>query len=153
MRAQTTSKPSAKEEPVLCVKRFNKNAQMPEYKTKGAAGFDLYVLDDKRITVSNVWLIPTGLGFEIPEGYQLEIRLRSSAAKLGLIIPNAPCTIDSDYRGEVSIPLASLHNNVVIRKGERIAQAVLMPAPQATLKEVEELGETERGMGGFGSTG
>ena len=130
---------------------------LPAYATKGAAGFDLSACISTELTLAagEIKLIPTGLSFEIPEGYELQIRPRSGlAAKNGISIVNTPGTIDSDYRGEVKIIMVN-HSKTpfVIKRGERIAQAVLNAAPQAQLIEAEELTDTTRGAGGFGHTG
>lgn len=125
----------------------------PKYESKGAAGFDIRTTVDTRLIPGRVNKVPTGLSVEVPEGYQLEIRPRSSLALKGITIPNAPGTVDSDYRGEIEILLYSLGGIHMIPAGERIAQGVLTPAPQAKIKMVENLTETERGTGGFGSTG
>ena len=100
-------------------------------------------------------LIPTGLVLEIPEGYEGQIRPRSGLAlEKGLTVLNAPGTIDADYRGEVKVLLVNLGDEeVTVRRGERIAQLVIVPVAKAKLEEVEEVGTTERGEGGFGSTG
>lgn len=151
----------------LKIKRVrNSGLSIPEYKSEGAAGFDLFAdLTEKEQPIITHpgynYNIPTGFAFEIPVGYQLEIRPRSGlAVKYGFTIINSPGTIDSDYRGEVIIigyrtifPYSNLADPFVIRHGDRIAQAVLMPVYRAIFEEVEELPETERGIGGFGSTG
>jgi dUTP pyrophosphatase len=100
-------------------------------------------------------LVPTGLHFEVPEGYELQVRPRSGLAlKHGITVLNTPGTVDSDYRGEVAVILMNHGEEpFTVMRGERIAQAVFSPVIQATLLEVKELGETERGEGGFGSTG
>ena len=140
------------------IKRLEGNdLPLPEYKTKGSAGFDLSACINSKETLApgQIKLIPTGFIFEIPEGYELQIRPRSGlAAKNGISIVNTPGTIDSDYRGEVKIILVN-HSQTpfVIKRGERIAQAVLNAAPQATLIEAEDLTDTTRGSGGFGHTG
>ncbi len=140
------------------IKRLEGNdLPLPEYKTKGSAGFDLSacINSEETLAPGQIKLIPTGFIFEIPEGYELQIRPRSGlAAKNGISIVNTPGTIDSDYRGEVKIILVN-HSQTpfVIKRGERIAQAVLNAAPQATLIEAEDLTDTTRGSGGFGHTG
>ena len=140
------------------VKRLEgNNLPLPEYKTTGSAGFDLSACIDTEETIEpgKIKLIGTGLVFEIPEGYELQIRPRSGlAAKNGISIVNTPGTIDSDYRGEVKIIMIN-HSTTpfVIKRGERIAQAVLNAAPQAELIETTELTDTTRGAGGFGHTG
>jgi dUTP pyrophosphatase len=100
-------------------------------------------------------LVPTGLAFAIPEGFEVQVRPRSGLAiRHGLTVLNTPGTIDSDYRGEVKVILVNLGSEpVTVRRGDRIAQAVVAPVVQAVVMEVENLDETGRGSGGFGSTG
>ena len=145
---------------VLKVKKLHPDAIIPEYQSKGAAGFDLHYLGNEIggntiLCPGSRHLFKTGIGMEIPEGWQVEIRPRSSLAlKEGVTVLNSPGTIDADYRGDVGVILHNTSDgHVRIHQGERIAQAVLMPAPQAEIIEVEELSDTERGEGGFGSTG
>lgn len=107
-----------------------------------------------KIKPNGAVLIKTGLSFEIPKGFELQIRPRSSLAKKLITIPNSPATIDSDFRGEVMILLHNQGNEMLeIEKGERIAQGIICPVYQANFQIVEELSETSRGSGGFGSTG
>ncbi|MEO9458312.1 MAG: dUTP diphosphatase [Lentilitoribacter sp.] len=133
--------------------------ELPSYETKGSAGMDIRaaVLEDEKLTLSpnQRVLVPTGLIFEIPQGYEVQIRPRSGLAfKNGVTCLNTPGTIDSDYRGEIKVLLINLGlENFEISRGMRIAQMVVAPVTQATLTEVSELGKTERGAGGFGSTG
>ena len=130
---------------------------LPEYKTEFASGFDVHACIDEAITVkpSERVLIPTGLSFEIPQGLELQARPRSGLAiKKGLTVLNTPGTIDSDYRGEVKIILINLgKEDFVIQDQERIAQIVLCPVYQAEFEECENLSDSQRGGGGFGSTG
>lgn len=130
---------------------------LPEYETVGSAGMDLRANLTEPIMLKPLQraLIPTGLFIELEQGYEAQIRTRSGLAlKKGLTILNSPGTIDSDYRGEIKIIIINLSNETtVINTGERIAQMVIAKYEQATLKEVDELGETERGEGGFGHTG
>ena len=134
-----------------------KGAVMPEYKTAGAAGADVCALIENPITleVGKRAIIPTGLFFEIPEGYEIQVRPRSGlAAKNGVTVLNTPGTIDSDYRGELKIILINLGDeNFVINNGERIAQIIISPVVQADFQIANSLSDTERGTGGFGSTG
>lgn len=143
--------------PVRVKRLEGNNLPLPEYKTKGSAGFDLSACIDAEeiLAPGEIKLLPTGLVFEIPEGYELQVRPRSGlAAKNGISIVNTPGTIDSDYRGEVKIILVNHSKTTfVIKRGERIAQAVLNAAPQAELIEAEDLTDTTRGVGGFGHTG
>ena len=141
------------------VKIINKsNNQLPAYATPGSAGVDLRAnLEEDFITIApfSRVLVPTGLFMEIPEGYEGQVRPRSGLAiKKGLTVLNTPGTVDSDYRGEVKVVLYnSTDCAVMIDNGERIAQMVFAKCEQAEFEEVEEIGDTERGAGGFGHTG
>jgi dUTP pyrophosphatase len=140
------------------VKIVNKSAfPLPEYATEGSAGLDLRANIETAKTLQPMEriLIPTGLFIELPIGYEAQVRPRSGTAfKKGLSIPNAPGTIDSDYRGEVGVILINLNTEaVVIEPGERIAQMVIARYERISWAEVDSLTETERGAGGFGSTG
>lgn len=143
--------------PRIRVKRLRPGAELPRYQTAGAAGMDLHAALDVPITLAPGAraLVPTGLALAIPVGWEGQVRPRSGlAAKHGVTVINAPGTIDSDYRGEVGVVLVNHGQEpFVIKSGERIAQIVFAPYAQATLLEVEELDETERGAGGYGSTG
>jgi len=140
---------------VLKIKKLNNEAIIPAYQTKEAAGFDLHSIDDAVINPGERKLIGTGLAFEIEYGYEVQIRPRSGLAfKHGITVLNSPGTIDSDYRGEIKVLLINHGNEPYeIKKGERIAQAVIAPVIQAEIIEVDELSDTQRGAGGFGSTG
>lgn len=138
------------------IKRIG-NGILPEYKTSGSAGADCFARLDESVTVAPGCIVTVPLGFAvaIPEGYEMQIRGRSGLArKNGIEVFNSPGTIDSDYRGEVG---AILHNDskedFIVNPFDRIAQAVVAPVITAMWEEVEELNETERGAGGFGSTG
>jgi len=139
----------------LKVKKLNKLAEIPQYQTQEAAGFDLHSVEDVVIAPNERKLIGTGLSFEIPKGYEIQIRPRSGLAyKHGITVLNSPGTIDSDYRGEIKVLLINHSNeSFEIKVGERIAQAVIQEVIQATFEEVEELNDTARGNKGFGSTG
>ncbi|MGI6210983.1 MAG: dUTP diphosphatase [Anaerovoracaceae bacterium] len=130
---------------------------VPEYKTPGAAGFDISARLEEPFVLKagERALIPTGLYFEVPEGYEAQIRARSGLAiKNGIGLVNGIGTIDADYRGEIKVPLINWsREDVTIEDGERIAQVVISPVIQVDLKLVRELNETERGAGGFGHTG
>lgn len=135
---------------------------LPAYATPGAAGADLRanLPEDQRMAGITLMpggraLIPTGLALEIPEGWEIQIRPRSGLAlKHGIGLPNSPGTIDCDYRGALGVILINLGDQpFTVAHGERIAQMVVAPAPQAVFAEVAEIGETVRGSGGFGSTG
>ena len=138
----------------LKIKKLNKDAIIPAYQTSLAAGFDLHSIEDYIIKPMERKLIKTGLAFEIEEGYEVQIRPRSGLAfKHGITVLNSPGTIDADYRGEIMVLLINLGSEEFeIKKGERIAQAVVSPVVQAEFEEVEELSQTKRGEGGFGST-
>lgn len=136
----------------------NFKGDLPMYQTPLASGFDVRAQlngETVRLEPGERALIPTGLSFEIPPGYEIQARPRSGLAiKQGLSLLNTPGTIDADYRGEVKIILINLGREAVeIKDQDRIAQLVLCPVIQADFELVEELGETERGAGGFGSTG
>lgn len=130
---------------------------LPSYKTKGAAGADICAFLENPIIIqpSERCLIPTGLFFEIPEGYEIQVRPRSGlAVKNGVTVLNTPGTIDSDYRGEVKVVLINLGNQpFTINNGDRIAQLVVSPVIQGSFISSDKLNDTERGVGGFGSTG
>ncbi len=129
----------------------------PQYETEGAAGMDIRAALSSSITIpaQGTARIPTGFCLEISAGYEVQIRPRSGlAAKHGITVLNAPGTIDCDYRGEVQVLVINHGTNpFIVEHGERIAQMVFAPVTQVTLIEVTELGNTERGEGGFGSTG
>lgn len=137
------------------VKKLHPDAVIPKYQTDGSAGFDLHAVEDVVIGTDGTELVRTGLAFEIPQGYEMQIRPRSGLSlKTKLRIANAPGTIDSDYRGEVGIVVDN--TTVVphlIRKGDRIAQGVIQAVSRAAFQEVDKLTDTQRGDGGFGSTG
>ena len=134
---------------------------LPSYETSGAAGADIranFAPDDRAgisLAPGNRRLIPTGLSVEIPPGLEIQIRPRSGLAlKHGISLPNTPGTIDSDYRGPLGVILINLGQEpVTIAHGDRIAQIVVAPVVQAAFEEVAALSETQRGAGGFGSTG
>ncbi len=133
------------------------NNPLPAYATSGAAGMDIHAFLSEPITIEPFerQLIPTGLYIELPEGFEAQIRMRSSwALKRGLILPNAPATIDADYRGHIQVILANISKEVqTIMPGDRIAQMVIAKYEKVAWEAVEVLGDTERGIGGFGSTG
>jgi dUTP pyrophosphatase len=133
------------------------SAELPKYQTSGASGFDVRAQLDRETVIEpgERAMIPTGLVFEVPEGYEIQVRPRSGwAAKEGVTVLNSPGTIDSDYRGEVKILLVNLgRKTVTIRDQDRVAQMVVCPVVKAQLIEAEQVSDTERGDGGFGSTG
>jgi len=131
--------------------------ELPAYQSAGASGFDVRAQLEKPITLEpgERAMIPTGLSFEIPHGFEIQSRPRSGwAAKEGLTVLNTPGTIDADYRGEVKIILINLGKTpIAIQDQDRVAQLVIAPIIMADFQEVAELSSTERGTGGFGSTG
>jgi dUTP pyrophosphatase len=139
------------------VKRLNHGAglPLPDYATKGAAGMDICAAESLVLRAGKRHAVATGFAFAIPHGYEVQVRPRSGLAlKNGITCLNTPGTIDSDYRGEVKVILANLgDDDFQITKGDRIAQIVVAPVQHATMVEVEEIDETLRGAGGFGSTG
>lgn len=140
---------------IKCIKEDG--ATIPLYKTAGAAGADLCAKISQPLTIKagKFAMVPTGLFFEIPEGYEVQVRPRSGlAAKNGVTVLNTPGTIDSDYRGEIKVILVNLSDtDFVINNGDRIAQMIVAPVTQAEFIVSDKLSETERGTGGFGSTG
>jgi dUTP pyrophosphatase len=143
------------------VKVINKSGfELPKYETKNSAGLDLRVSEEmykntEYILAGERKLLKTGLFLEIPEGYEAQIRPRSGwALKHGITVLNSPGTIDADYRGEIGVILIN-HSNVPFRisHGDRIAQMVFNKVEQAIFEEVNDLSDTDRGQGGFGSTG
>lgn len=143
---------------MICVNIINKSKHaLPAYATPQSAGMDLRANIEEAITLKPLErrLIPTGLFIELPVGYEAQIRPRSGLAlKKGITVLNTPGTIDADYRGEIGVILINLSNeDFVIEDGERICQMVIAQHAQAEWIEVEVLGETERGAGGFGHTG
>ena len=130
---------------------------LPEYATEGAAGADLRaaVSDPVVIETSRRLAVETGLVLEIPDGFEGQVRPRSGLAlRSGLTVVNAPGTIDSDYRGEVKVLMVNLGDQpVTINRGDRIAQLIIAPVTRARFTEAAELGSSQRGEGGFGSTG
>ena len=147
---------------VVRVKRLDERAILPEYKSAQAAGLDLAAClprhefgDEVVIEPLDIVKIPLGYSCAIPMGFEGQVRPRSGlSTKHGISLPNAPGTIDSDYRGEMFIALINLSKRAyTIRHGDRIAQLVIAPVAHATIREVEILDDTERGARGFGSTG
>ncbi len=128
---------------------------LPSYATPGAAGMDVVAAEDFDLAPGQRHAVATGYQVAIPEGYEIQVRPRSGLAfNHGIGVPNAPGTIDSDYRGELKILLINQGNeSFAIRRGERIAQLVPAAVTLAAFDEVDELGSTSRGAGGFGSTG
>jgi dUTP pyrophosphatase len=143
---------------MMKIRIINKSKhQLPEYATSASAGVDLRANLDAPIVLKSLerTLVPTGLFLELPVGYEAQVRPRSGLAfKNGLTVLNSPGTIDADYRGEVKIILVNLSKeDFIINDGERVAQMVIARHEQAEWVQVEQLEETNRGAGGFGSTG
>lgn len=141
----------------LIVKRLHPDASIPEYKTELAAGMDLAACVDADVTIGpgEVVMVPTGLAVAIEPGFEGQVRPRSGlAVKHAVTVVNAPGTIDADYRGELRVGLVNLGREAyVVQHGARIAQLVIAPVERAQVVEADELSETVRGSGGFGSTG
>lgn len=141
----------------LKISRLPHNKVLPEYKTDGASGMDLSAAIEEPVTLKSLErkLIPTGIKIEIPNGYEAQVRARSGLSiKHGITLINAIGTIDADYRGEVCVPVVNLSaEEYTIQPQERIAQMVICKVEKADITVTEELCETERGCGGFGSTG
>lgn len=162
------------------IRKLSPDVPVPRYATALAAGFDLTAAEDVVIAPGETALVRTGLAFEIPPGYELQIRPRSGLSlKTRLRVANSPGTVDADYRGEVAVIVDNIHSgdypdgavhkygfdvtggrvrglrfgSYIIRKGDRICQGVICPVERAEFTVVDELGETERGGAGFGSTG
>ena len=139
------------------VKRLDHGADlpMPAYATAGAAGMDICAAESLTLCAGKRHAVATGFAFAIPDGYEVQVRPRSGLAlKHGITCLNTPGTIDSDYRGEVKVILANLgEEDFVINTGDRIAQIVVAPVTQGIMVEVDALDDTDRGTGGFGSTG
>jgi dUTP pyrophosphatase len=138
-------------------KKIRDLAVVPSYQSKHAAGMDLYSANDDPITIGSgeIAMIPLGFAMALPDNYEAQVRPRSGlSSKFGVTLPNSPGTIDADYRGEVSVPLINHGREpFVIEPNMRIAQMIIAPVVQASFEVVEELDETPRGSGGFGSTG
>lgn len=142
---------------VLRMKKLRTGAVLPQRQTEGAAGYDLCACLEAPVTLQpgEGYPFPTGLAAEIPQGYAGMVFCRSGlGVKHGISLPNCVGVIDSDYRGELVVPLRNFGDGTyTIQPGERIAQLVIMPVLLPEIVEVEELSQTQRGQGGFGSTG
>lgn len=142
---------------VVKIAKTDRNARMPTKGSANAAGWDLYCLEETVVNFRTSVKIRTGLRVAIPEGFEGQVRARSSLGSKGLILPHSIGTIDSDYRGELFVLMTWIGQgeSYKVKSGERIAQLVIAPIPNIQFSEVEVggLGETERGEGGFGSTG
>tara|TARA_A100001011_G_C14254993_1_gene819628 strand:- start:1257 stop:1697 length:441 start_codon:yes stop_codon:yes gene_type:complete len=141
----------------ILIKRLSKQVLLPKYETVGSSGMDLAASNEFLIKIEpgKTAIVPTGISLAIPKGFEVQIRPRSGlAAKKSISVLNTPGTIDADYRGEIKVILINLGKEVFeVEKGLRIAQMVVSPVIQVKLEEVENLNETGRGKGGFGSTG
>ena len=139
------------------IKKLSDSVLIPKYETPGSSGMDIAANTIKKIIINpgEKAIVPTGFSLAIPKGYEVQIRPRSGlAAKKNITVLNTPGTIDADYRGEIKVILINLgKEKFIIENGERIAQMVVCPVVQASLEEVKELSDTQRGSGGFGSTG
>ncbi|MEY4534084.1 MAG: dUTP diphosphatase [Phycisphaerales bacterium] len=138
-------------------KRLSPLARIPAYQTSLAAGMDVHaaITEPMLLEPNRVVLVPTGFALAIPEGFEAQVRPRSGlSTKHGVTVPNAPGTIDADYRGEVMVALINLGRaDFTVEPGMRVAQLVFAPVARADIAEVHDLSPTERGAGGFGSTG
>ena len=141
----------------ILIKRFSNKVLIPKYETLGASGLDIAAYTENKIELlpGEKKIIPTGFSLSIPKGFEIQIRPRSGlAAKKNITVLNTPGTIDADYRGEIKVILINLgKEKFIVENGERIAQMVLCPVVRADIQEVKELSQTDRGIGGFGSTG
>ena len=139
------------------IKKLSSSVSIPRYETPGSSGMDIaaHIKDNIIINPGEKALIPTGFSMAVPKGFEVQIRPRSGlAVKKNITVLNTPGTIDADYRGEIKVILINLgKEKFIIENGERIAQMVVCPVIQANFEEVKELSDTERGSGGFGSTG
>lgn len=141
----------------LQIKRLSPLARVPHYASELAAGLDIAaaIEDPIELAPGAIELIPSGFAIAVPSGFEVQVRPRSGLAlKYGISMPNAPGTIDADYRGEVKVPLINLGREAfTVEPGMRVAQMVVAPIAHCRIVEVEALDETDRGAGGFGSTG
>jgi len=141
----------------VLVKKLNPKVQLPTYKTKGSSGMDLMAFIESPIEIlpNTSALIPTGISVAIPNDFEIQIRPRSGlAVKFNISVLNTPGTIDSDYRGEIKIILFNHGNQkFIVKNNDRVAQMVLVPILKVNFEEVDNLPDTLRGSGGFGSTG
>lgn len=141
----------------ILIKKLSKEVSLPKYETDGSSGMDLSANIDTTINIDpgKKEIIPTGISISVPKGFEIQIRPRSGlAAKYNITVLNTPGTIDSDYRGELKVILINLgQKKFKVEKGFRIAQMVLCPITKIEFEEVDNLDSTDRGKGGFGSTG
>lgn len=137
------------------IKKCKVNAQLPKMMTPGSSGFDLFSCEENLLVHMEPTVVWTGISLEMPSGYEAQVRSRSGLAlKSNIMVLNSPGTIDQSYTGEIGVILMNFGKHpFLVKKGDRIAQIVFCTLPQVRLLEVESLTETERGEGGFGSTG
>jgi len=144
-------------DPIVALVRMDSRARIPSYATSGSAGADLSACIDEPLNIPPLarGLVPTGLRIELPEGYEAQVRPRSGlAAKSGVTVLNAPGTVDSDYRGEIRVILINFGTEpFLVKDGDRIAQLVIAPVSRARFTEANSVAPSNRGEGGFGSTG
>ena len=136
--------------PTILFKKLHPQAVLPKYMTGGAIGLDLFACNDNPIVIhqgADAILIPTGLAIELPEGYEAQVRSRSSLSLQGVTVANSPGTIDFDFRGELCVIIKNSGRMFTVHGGDRIAQLIIAKAVQAQIKEVTELSETVRGTG------
>ncbi len=136
---------------------LERQTPLPDYQSEHAAGLDLHACLEKPVTLAagDIALIPTGFAMAVPVGYEAQVRPRSGlAAKHGVTLPNAPGTIDADYRGEIKVPLINHGKQpFTVEPNMRIAQMLITPVPKVAWREVDQLPPSQRGHGGFGHTG
>lgn len=138
----------------ICFTKLVENAKVPEYAHRGDSGADLYTVENFQLDPGEIRLTATGIRLGIPEGLEGQVRPKSGLALKGLSIVNSPATIDSGYRGEILVPLINLGKNILFfDKGDKIAQIVFVSVWRGYFDELEELSNSSRGTGGFGSTG
>jgi dUTP pyrophosphatase len=145
-----------KDEPVVKFRYLTPLGVLPRYATPGSAGMDLYAANEEPLLIfpDATVLVPLGFAMELPPGYEAQVRPRSGLAVQGVAVANSPGTIDSDYRGEVKVIIRNHGQTLTVHKGDKIAQMVIARVVQAKVVETADaLSETERGVGGFGSTG
>lgn len=143
---------------IVSFKKLNEDVKAPSYAFELDSGFDLYSTEKIILTAFGRALVPTGLSFDLPEGYEIQVRTKSGlAVNLGLMVLNSPGTVDRGYTGEIKVPVFNTNNSsLIIEKGMKVAQAVLCPVvcgKFVKFEETDELGTSERGNKGFGSTG
>ncbi|GAA8225185.1 dUTP diphosphatase [Helicobacter pylori] len=137
------------------IQKIHPNALIPKYQTEGSSGFDLYAVEEVTIKSHSVGLVKIGICLSLEVGYELQVRTRSGLAlNHQVMVLNSPGTVDNDYRGEIKVILANLSDkDFKVQVGDRIAQGVVQKTYKAEFIECEQLDETSRGSGGFGSTG